>query len=250
MTLGKVSGRQLVTRPLIVPSSFDRLQPDRFDQFHLFFEDDIDNFRFKLTIVDRIVLPTTNVSYATAVFLIPAGREAEYIFSSKRGLSSVAESAHCARLIAGKVESCITYNTLHRKTTQCFTHICFSVSFGRHHVFESQEMVQQELTFVVQTISRQGSFLPTYMKLDNMQDIPFMAIDGLGKRNVLVEGHSEISGNYLVEEVESEGRHLRRLYFMSNPSLIQTEVVLKEQDNGTFVVDPSQVAFDYHKAGT
>jgi hypothetical protein len=101
MSSGRVSGRQLVSRPPIVPSSFDKLQRDRFDQFLLYYEDDNDNFRFKLTILDRPILATTKITYATAVFLVPAGREGEYMFSSKRGLESISESAACARLIAG-----------------------------------------------------------------------------------------------------------------------------------------------------
>lgn len=102
MNSGKVSGRQLVTSPPIVLASFDKLQPTRSDSFCLFYDDDAEHFRFKLTVVDRSILPTTKLSYATAVFLIPAGRESEYTFASSRGLESIAESAQCARLVAGK----------------------------------------------------------------------------------------------------------------------------------------------------
>lgn len=125
------------------------------------------------------------------------------------------------------------------------------MAFGRHHVFESQQLVQEELTFVVQLLARQGTFLPTYVKLNNRQDIPFMALDGLGKRHVLVEGCTELSGKYIVEEVELEGRLMRRLYFLNNPFVIQSEVALKETShgNGNFGVDTSYVAFDYHKSG-
>lgn len=103
MSSSRVSGRQLVARPPIVPSSFDKLKPGRFDTFHLFYEDDDANFRYRLHVLDRSVLPTTILSYATAVFLIPAGRESEYMFSSIRGLESILESARCARLIAGTI---------------------------------------------------------------------------------------------------------------------------------------------------
>ncbi|GKY95177.1 methyltransferase-like protein 13 [Mayamaea pseudoterrestris] len=223
MSSGRVSGRQLVTRPPIVPSSFDKLQPDRFDQFLLSYEDEDDeNFRYKLHVLDINLLATTNIAYATAVFLIPAGREGEYMFSSKNGLASIAESAKCARMIA--------------------------VSFGRHHVFESQQLVQEELTFVVQLLSRQGKFLPSYTQINNEKDIPFMALDGLGKRRVVAEGQSELSGKYIVEQVQADAQQVRRLYFLDNPFLIQTEVVMKELEGGVYVVDQAHAAFDYHKA--
>jgi hypothetical protein len=111
-------------------------------------------------------------------------------------------------------------------------------------------LVQEELTFAIQLLFRQGTFLPSYAKVDNAQTIPFMALDGLGKRHVLAEGQSELSGKFIVEQVEVDGQQLRRLYFLNNPFLIQTEVVMKELETGVYVVDPSHAAFDYHKAGT
>lgn len=122
------------------------------------------------------------------------------------------------------------------------------MSFGRHHQFESQQAVQEELTFVVQVFGRQGAFLPSFTNLNNTQNIPFMALDGLGKRKLVAEGRSELSGDYIVEEVETDGTLLRRLYFLSNPFLIQSEVIMKEED-GKCIVDSSKVAFEYHKAG-
>ena len=128
--------------------------------------------------------------------------------------------------------------------------LCYaSVSFGRHHEFKNQQEVQEELTFAVQILSRQGSFLPSYTKLSNSPDIPFMALDGLGNRHVVAEGESEHSGKYIVEQVEVEGRMMRRLFFLNNPFLIQTEVAMREQGNDIYVVDPTYAAFDYHKAG-
>lgn len=212
---------QLVARPPIHPASFESLQPDRRDDIFLYREDDNINYRYKLIVVDRSILPTTRLSYATAAFLVPAGRESEYMFTSAQGLRSIAASAQTARLIV--------------------------VSFGRKHSFSSQQAVQQELTFVVQILAKQGTFLPKSNRLSNSQEIPFMAMDGIGKRNIIAEGESSMSGKYLVEQLEVEGQKVRRLYFLDNPFVIQSEVVLAEDG---LTVDKSQASFLYHKART
>lgn len=49
--------------------------------------------------------------------------------------------------------------------------------------------------------------------------------DDLGSRVVLYEGHSPVSGGYVVEECEGGGGEMvRRLIFTSTPHLAQTEV--------------------------
>ena len=49
--------------------------------------------------------------------------------------------------------------------------------------------------------------------------------DDLGSRVVLYEGHSPVSGGYVVEECEGGGGEtVRRLIFTSTPHLAQTEV--------------------------
>jgi|UniRef100_A0A8J9SEZ8 hypothetical protein len=209
---------ELVARPPIHTASYDRLQPDRLSTILLFHEDDPVNYRYKVVVVDRMLLPSTPLQYGTAAFLIPAGREAEYIFASEIGLKSIAESASTARLIA--------------------------ISFGRHHRFGSQIIVQEELSFVVQVLSRQGTFLPKpHQELLAEVEIPFMAVDGIGNRHIVAEGESQISGKYLVEQVDVDGMQVRRLYFANNPFVIQSEAVLRDQGR----VDKSCSAFDYHK---
>ena len=210
----------LVARPAINPKAFEIWHPSRFDHVMLYLEGrdgDADEYRYRLTVVDRCA---DSLQHVTAVVLIPAGRESEFIFASQRGLASVAESAGCARLIA--------------------------VAFGRRHKFESQQAVQEELTFVVQVLSQQGLFLPpvVYKRNSKNLSIPFMALDGIGSRNVLAEGATTMSGNFLVEEVKADTRILRRLYFMNNPFVIQSEVaMLADSDQ----VDKHYLAFDYHK---
>ncbi|KAI2513948.1 methyltransferase [Fragilaria crotonensis] len=212
----------LVAIPAINPKVFQTWSPSRLDHVLLYQEGrngsgGEDDYRYRLTVVDRCA---DALQHVTAVVLIPAGRESEFIFASQRGLLSVAESAGCARLIA--------------------------VAFGRRHRFESQQAVQEELTFVVQVLSQQGLFLPpaVYKRNNKNLTIPFMALDGIGSRNVMAEGATTMSGRYLVEQVKADSRMVRRLYFMDNPFVIQSEVgMLDDSDD----VDKHYLAFDYHK---
>jgi hypothetical protein len=113
MSSGKLSiGRQLVVRPPIVPFSFDKLQSDRFDEFLVYYENDDEHFRYKLIVLDRSLLPTTQITYATAAFIVPSGRESEFMFSSIRGLSTVMESSGCARLVTGTLVGSFVHERL------------------------------------------------------------------------------------------------------------------------------------------
>jgi hypothetical protein len=320
---------QLVARPPIHPASFDSLHPEKLNHIFLYYEDDQQPrgtppssskkkkkkddtkedittggdstsstiisasaasasastsirtaHRYKLTVVDRQLMPSSSsnsssnsnsnsnlLAYATAVFLIPAGRESEYMFTSHAALQQIAASAQTERLIA--------------------------VSFGRGHEFVSTASVQQELTYVVQVLSRHqqggggggggGAFLsPTSSQSHShshsqsqshaqaqQTEIPFLAMDGIGKRNVIAQGETVLSGPYLVEQVRADDRTVRRLYFTDNPFVIQSEVALlmttttmhasasaSESEDAVIVdtdtdadavIDKSHAAFDYHK---
>lgn len=237
--------QSLVAKPPIHTAHFDEWNSDRHDEIFLYLEGDNDddddaaaagrqrdneNFRYKLTVVDRadaanIKSKKNKFAYATAVFLIPAGRESEYMFQSAPGLGAIAASAGCARLIA--------------------------VTFGRppRHSFVSQAAVQAELTYVVQILAAKRALPgPSHGNSTTTSSIPFLALDGIGERNVLASGVSAISGRYLVEQCVADcGRRVRRLYFLDgNPFVIQSEVEL--QHNGSDVVDKGSTAFEYHKS--
>jgi hypothetical protein len=263
-TNGKQHTASLVARPPIHTASFEKWNPDRRDEIFLYHEDEDDreNYRYKLTVLDDAhtvvskrdnnqalaTKKSTVFGYATAVFLIPVGRESEFVFHSISGLRTIATSARAARLIA--------------------------VAFGRHHSFPSQAAVQEELAYVVQRLAaaqelpNQSQTVPESSGRNARSagtitsSIPFMALDGIGDRNVLASGTSAISGRYLVEQclISSAERSIqqwaRRLYFLDgNPFVIQSQVMLhassekSTKDNGTLVVDKSVTAFNYHKCG-
>ena len=58
--------------------------------------------------------------------------------------------------------------------------------------------------------------------------VPFLSVgEDLGSRVVLHEGYSELSGDYVVEDVDGDGgQKFRRLIFLSNKNVVQSEARL------------------------
>lgn len=64
--------------------------------------------------------------------------------------------------------------------------------------------------------------------------VPFLSVGGdLGWREVVSRGVSELSGEYCVENVRGEdGQLYRRLVFLSNAALVQSESRLVSSNTG------------------
>jgi hypothetical protein len=151
--------------------------------------------KYTLTILDI----NNNTPVSVSAFIVPQGREHEFLFSSEDGLKQIAQSASCSRLL--------------------------SFALNRGHVFNSLEDVKMELNQSVIDFSPE-SFSGR---------IPFITTqDGAGCRNAVAEGRLSYGDEYIVEEAEIEGRVVRRLVFMTNSSVIQTEVrLIKAGDGGS-----------------
>lgn len=66
--------------------------------------------------------------------------------------------------------------------------------------------------------------------------MPFLSVGGdLGWREEVSSGVSELSGEYRVENVRGEdGELYRRLFFLSNATLVQSESRLVSSNTGQF----------------
>ncbi|CAI5746638.1 unnamed protein product [Peronospora destructor] len=150
------------------------------------------NPRFTLRLVD---VHTRGPNGSCAVFLIPQGREHEWMFSTEEGANELATGAGFSRLIL--------------------------VALGRGgHAFESTAKVQEELNAKVMELA------PDTLRTD--EKIPYLTVqEGLGARNIVHQGTSPLSGAFFVEEVQEDGNLLRRLVFLSNTNVIQSEVKLQ-----------------------
>ena len=156
--------------------------------------------KYTLTIIDVASEIRGGKSQAVVAFIVPQGREHEYLFSTHDGLKQIANSADCCRLI--------------------------SITLNRGYSFESFEVVQSELS---QTIL---DFAPN-CPIINQSKIPFVTTeDSIGNRNIIARGflnNASSNNEYIVEECNVDGALLRRLVFMENSNVIQTEVRLVER---------------------
>lgn len=191
--------------------------------------------RFTLRLVD---VSMRGANGSCAVFLIPQGREHEWMFATEEGAAELAGGAGFSRLIL--------------------------VALGRGHQFDSTTQVQEELNAKILELAPET--------LGANEKIPYLTVEeGLGKRNIVHQGQSPLSGAHFIEEVDDAGDRLRRLVFLSNTNVIQSEVRLivgggtktaggegsskkkkknkkkKSASASSSVVDSSYLAFDYHK---
>ena len=160
---------------------------------------------------------------AAAGFLVPQGREHEWLFGSEEGQRKLASSCCAQRLVL----------------------ICL----GRGHIFagaspaEVQQAVQSELSPLVLPL------LPLAVRGAPKGAVPYLTTaEGLGERTLVAEQLSELSGLLMVEDVtfSEEGVEtvLRRLVFAANPNLIQSEVRLRPDRTP----DHTFLACDYQAA--
>lgn len=97
------------------------------------------------------------------------------------------------------------------------------VSLQRDQSYGSMSDIQDELR---QTILQ---FTPSCMpNTDKSHQIPYLTLgDGVGRRKTVHRSTSELSGELIVEEVDVDGDTFRRLVFMNNQAVVQSEVKLK-----------------------
>jgi hypothetical protein len=232
--------------------------------------------------------PSTNqrnnlsFTYTHAIFIIPAGRESEFMFSSMSGLRAIVQSANTARLIAVAMG-----RNYHPAPTTATTAMNAMISTSTGDMMDAKcdslQFVQDELRYVIQiiasAISPEVIESTLYMKPNtSVTFYPFLAINGIGRRNIIDSGNTTCSGRYIVEQCMisdatstdeiSLQKWVRRLYFLDgNPYVIQSEVALiqpppqprisatataKDQENTNYpwIVDKSVTAFEYHKSCT
>ncbi|XP_060602078.1 eEF1A lysine and N-terminal methyltransferase-like [Ruditapes philippinarum] len=176
--------------------------------------------RYTLTIVDS----TNKLTNKFAIFIVPQGRETEWMFATNAGRIQLSESAGFERLVV--------------------------VTLHRNHTYTDIDAIQAELSTKVMELAP-----PTFK---HGTKVPFLSVgNSIGWRKVFKSGHSEISGDYVVEEVQGDGNVIyRRLVFLSNQNVVQSEAKLKpvsqkKKNKGkqlSNVVDKSYLACQHHVA--
>ncbi|XP_031574018.1 eEF1A lysine and N-terminal methyltransferase-like [Actinia tenebrosa] len=149
--------------------------------------------RYTLTVVDSP--PSLSQNGLFAIFIVPQGRETDKSFASQEGQKELAATAKFQRLIIA--------------------------SLHRGHKYENIETIKKELSAKVMELAPDGVI--------NEKMVPFLSDGGdIGSRDTLDQGTSEISGDYVIEEVERKGgERQRRLVLLSNADAIQSEARIK-----------------------
>lgn len=152
------------------------------------YTDEIDTPRYTLHVMDSL----RTMANKFAIFIVPEGREPEWMFSTAEGRKQLLDSTGYERLVV--------------------------VTLHRDHIYGGIEEVKSELSSKVMELapSNLGS-----------KQVPFLSLgDDINKRCIKHRGHSELSGEFVVEDVASETQVFRRLVFLSNQNVVQSEARL------------------------
>ncbi|XP_063234248.1 eEF1A lysine and N-terminal methyltransferase homolog isoform X1 [Bacillus rossius redtenbacheri] len=177
---------------------------------------DEDSPRYTVHVLDQQFSRVGGRRYAA--FIVPQGRETEWLFATPEGRDALLKSAGYDRLAV--------------------------VALCRGHAFQGLDAVREELNESVLHLAPPG--------LARSTKIPFLSVGAdVGHRDVCYRGHSAISGDFVVEEVEGDGGHLfRRLVFLSNQNVVQSEARLKllksRKGKPRKVVDVGHLACEHH----
>lgn len=71
----------------------------------------------------------------------------------------------------------------------------------------------------------------------------------IGVRKILHEGFSEISGGFVVEEIRVDDQIFRRLVFLNNQAIVQSEALMRTsriKNKAQMVVDYGYLACQHH----
>ncbi|XP_039985558.1 eEF1A lysine and N-terminal methyltransferase [Xiphias gladius] len=147
--------------------------------------------RYTLTVQDCSPGAKVPRSNHFAIFIVPQGSETAWLYSSSEGRRQLAASANFRRLVI--------------------------VAMHRNQEYTDMQAVQSELSPMVMDLAPRG--------MPANQQVPFLSVGGdLGLREEVSRGVSDLSGEYCVENIKGEdGELYRRLVFLSNAALVQSE---------------------------
>jgi SAM-dependent methyltransferase len=173
-----------------------KIEVGRFEKLHFWSDAHAEIPRFTIFMLDHTEARTATLSMA--VFMVPVGRESDYQFTTAEGLKDIAAQANCKRLLA--------------------------VCCNRPHIYPEMKALQEELNPIVLTLKPKS--------MEASETIPYMAISADTDWEEIATGHSDICGDYVVEESFDDdlpNAVLRRLIFLQNQNFIQTEVRLVQK---------------------
>lgn len=212
----------------LIKKHLETLHPGEHFQIDLWSAESLLDARYTLTVVDQ--KPSKSLTGKFAIFVVPQGREHEWMFSVNEGQKQLAISAGFERLVI--------------------------VSLSRSHSYVSIEKIKEELSGKVMEFSQNN--------VTSAAQVPFLSIgDDVGTRKVVHKGCSSYTGDYVIEDVEIDRDEMfRHLVFLSNKNVVQSEAKLcqvvkpiqsksskkKAKKTKSLKVDLSYLACKHHQA--
>lgn len=158
------------------------------DNFHLeLFDGTNEEYRYSLYFVHK----STITARRCAAFIVPQGREHEWLFSTAKGREDLLKQCQSDRLIV--------------------------VILNRSHQYEDMDQIKTELS----------SMLEGFFPADNKKFTILSIGADIGERKEIFRGKSDFSGDFVVEDVVVDEQKYRRLVFLDNVNVIQSEAKLK-----------------------
>ncbi|CAI2351999.1 unnamed protein product [Caenorhabditis sp. 36 PRJEB53466] len=148
-----------------------------------------------------------------AAFVVPIGRDSEWIFASPKGRKAL-------RIQCGRDRLAIVF-------------------LNRNHKYEKgMEGVKADVGRFVGMLDARA---------DDSGNYEILSVGGIDVKRTISSGRSEVNGNWSVEEVTVEGLNYRRLVFLNTMNLVQSEAYLKTGKKKQQVVDLDELACDFHR---
>lgn len=149
-----------------------------------------------------------------AVFIVPQGREHEWLFSTNAGRDNLLKQCQVDRLVV--------------------------VHLNRVHCYDNLEQIKTELAPQIK------NYFPI-----SCPKITFLSIgEDIGTRKLVYQGTSGFSGDFFVEDVTINNEDFRRLVFLTNRNIIQSEAKLKtmkSKKKTVSVLDHKYLCCEHHQ---
>ena len=190
--------------------------------------------RFKAAILDASDADSAGgkkTKAPCAVFIVPQGREHEWLFQSEEGQRELLSGCNVSRLVI--------------------------VSLVRDQTYGKMAEIQSELSPLVMLL------VPSSCRDKPDVKIEYLTIvDGVGERKSIHKESSSLNGDIVVEDVtlqeKGQPRVFRRMVFLENSNLIQSEALVnvskgpgkkgKRGQRASSIIDHSYLSCDYHLA--
>lgn len=176
--------------------------------------------RYQLFVCDRPRASPATKKFS--IFIVPQGREVEWLFGHKEGRRQLAQQCETQRLVV--------------------VHLC------RGQVYTDLEQVKRELSCKVMELA------PPWFKPTDQKKVVFLSTaENVGHREIRHQGSSFLSGAFVVEDVTIKSDDIvRRLVFLDKPHVIQTEAKLqqvrnKKKKTKKWEVVVENLMFEYYK---